>query len=171
MKKRLEIGQIVNTFGIKGFVKIYPYVDDIQRFDDLKNIYVKIRKQETKLEIEEVKYQKNMVLIKFKGIETVEQAEKLRNAYLEIDRSDAIALEEGQYFIADLLGLEVFLDTGEKLGVLEDIFNTGSKDIYVVKNELGKQFLLPYIDEVIKEIDLEKEKITVHLIEGLISSS
>ena len=167
-KEKLEVGQIVNTFGIKGFVKIYPYVDDISRFDDLKYVYVKNKKFENELQIEEVKYQKNMVLIKFKGIETVEQAEKLKNSIVEIDRKDAIPLEEGQYFIADLLGLDVFLDTGEKLGVLEDIYNTGSSDIYVVKNELGKQFLLPYIDEVIKEINLEKERITVHIIEGLI---
>lgn len=168
MKERLEVGQIVNTFGIKGFVKIYPYVDDINRFDDLKKVYIKSKKQEKQLEIEEVKYQKNMVLVKFKEIQTVEQAESLRNAYVEISRSDAIPLEEGQYFIADLLGLNVYTDKDEKLGVLEDIYNTGSNDIYVVKNELGKQFLLPYIDEVIKSIDLENEKITVHIIDGLI---
>ena len=168
MKKRLEIGQIVNTFGIKGFVKIYPYVNELQRFDDLKTVYIKNKKQEKEYEIEEVKYQKNMVLIKFKGIETIEQAEDLRNSYVEIDRKDAIALEEGEYFIADLLGADVYLETGEKLGVLEDIYNTGSRDIYVVKNELGKQYLLPYIDEVIKKIDVENSKITVHLIEGLI---
>lgn len=168
MKERLEIGQVVNTFGIKGFVKIYPYVDNISRYDDLKQVYVKLKKQEIKLEIEEVKYQKNMVLMKFKGINTVEEAEKLRSSYIEIDRKDAIKLEEGQYFIADLLGLDVYLDTGEKLGNLEDIFNTGSKDIYVVKNDIGKQFLLPYIDEVVKNIDLENGKIIVHLIEGLI---
>ena len=168
MKEKLEVGQIVNTFGIKGFVKIYPFVNDINRFDDLKKIYVKTKNQENELEIEKVKYQKNMVLIKFKGIETPEDANKLRNAYVLIDRKDAIPLEEGEFFIADLLGLPVFLDTGEKLGVLEDIYNTGSSDIYVVKNELGKQYLLPYIDDVIKKIDLENSKIIVHLIEGLI---
>ena len=168
MKEKLEVGQIVNTFGIKGFVKIYPFVNDINRFDDLKKIYVKTKNQENELEIEEVKYQKNMVLIKFKGIETPEEANKLRNAYVLIDRKDAIPLEEGEFFIVDLLGLSVFLDTGEKIGVLEDIYNTGSSDIYVVKNELGKQYLLPYIDEVIKKIDLENSKIIVHLIEGLI---
>ena len=167
-KERLEVGQIVNTFGIKGFVKIYPYVDDISRFDNLKKVHIKSKKNDEELQIEEVKYQKNMVLVKFKGIETVENAEKLRNSFVEIDRADAIPLEEGQYFIADLLGLDVFLDTGEKLGVLEDIYNTGSSDIYVVKNELGKQFLLPYIDEVIKQINLEEGKIIVHIIEGLI---
>ena len=151
MKERLEVGQIVNTFGIKGFVKVYPYVDDINRFDDLKNVYLKSKNKENKFEIEEVKYQKGMVLLKFKGIDTIEQAQNLRNFYIEIDRKDAVKLEEGQYFIADLLGLDVFLDTGEKLGNLDDIYGYGSSDIFVVKN-----------------IDLEKGKITVHLIDGLI---
>lgn len=168
MKKKLEVGQIVNTFGIKGFVKVYPYVNDVARFNNLKYVYAKSKKEEKKLEIEEVKYQKNMVLLKFKGVETVEEAEKLRNNYLEIDRSDAIPLEEGEFFIADLIGLKVFLDTGEELGILEDIYNTGSKDIYVVKDKLGKSYLLPYIDEVIKKIDLDNSKIIVHIIEGLI---
>ena len=168
MKKKLEVGQIVNTFGIKGFVKVYPYVNDVTRFNNLKYVYAKSKKEEKKLEIEEVKYQKNMVLLKFKGVETVEEAEKLRNNYLEIDRSDAIPLEEGEFFIADLIGLKVFLDTGEELGILEDIYNTGCKDIYVVKDKLGKSYLLPYIDEVIKKIDLDNSKIIVHIIEGLI---
>ena len=166
--KNLEIGQIVNTFGIKGFVKVNPWVNDVTRFDDLKKVYIKIRKELKELEIEEVKYHKNQVLLKFKGVETVEQAEMLRNAILEIDRKDAIPLEEGEYFIADLLESEVYTDEGEKLGILEDIFNTGSNDIYVVKNELGKSILLPRIKDVFKEIDVENKKIIVHLIEGLI---
>ena len=166
--KNLEIGQIVNIFGIKGFVKVNPWVNDVTRFDDLKKVYIKIRKSLKELEIEEVKYHKNQVLLKFKGVETVEQAEMLRNAILEIDRKDAIPLEEGEYFIADLLESEVYTDEGEKLGILEDIFNTGSNDIYVVKNELGKSILLPRIKEVFKEIDVENKKIIVHLIEGLI---
>ena len=168
MKERLEVGQIVNTFGINGFVKVYPYVDDFSRFDNLKKVHIKSKKEEKELQIEDVKYQKNMVLVKFKGIDKIEDAEKLRNSYIEIDRADAIPLEEGQYFIADLLGLDVYLDTGEKLGILDDIYNSGSSDIYVVKNELGKQFLLPYIDDVVKQINLEEGKIIVHIIEGLI---
>lgn len=166
--KNLEIGQIVNTFGIKGFVKVNSWVNDVTRFDDLKKVYIKIRKSLKELEIEEVKYHKNQVLLKFKGVETVEQAEMLRNAILEIDRKDAIPLEEGEYFIADLLESEVYTDEGKKLGILEDIFNTGSNDIYVVKNELGKSILLPRIKDVFKEIDVENKKIIVHLIEGLI---
>ena len=168
MQKRLEVGQIVNTFGIKGFVKVKPWVNDIERFDDLEKVYVKAKKETKKLEIEEVKYHKDMVLIKFKGIETVEQAEMLRNSYLEIDREDAVPLEEGTYYIVDLLESEVYSDEGEKLGILEDIYNTGAKDIYVVKNELGKTILLPGIPEVIKEVKLEEKKITVHLLKGLV---
>ena len=166
--KRLEVGQIVNTFGIKGFVKVKPWVNDIERFDELKKVYVKIKKETQKLEIEEVKYHKGMVLIKFKGIETIEQAENLKNCYLEIDREDAIPLEEGTYFIADLLDSDVYTEQDEFLGKLEDIYNTGAKDIYVVKNELGKTILLPGIPEVIKKVDIENSKIIVHLLKGLV---
>ncbi len=168
MKEKFEVGQIVNTFGIKGFVKVNPWVDDVTRFESLKKVYIKIRKEEKELEIEEVKYQKNQVLLKFKGIETIEQAELLRNAYIEIDRKDAIPLREGQYFIADLLESEVYSDEGILLGVLDDIYNTGSNDIYVVKDNLGKTILLPGIPDVIKKVDLENKKITVHLLKGLI---
>lgn len=166
--KNLEIGQIVNTFGIKGFVKVNPWVNDVTRFENLTTIYIKAKNNIKKYEIEEVKYQKNMVLLKLKGIETVEQAETLRNSHIEIDRLDAIPLEEGEYFIADLLGSEVYSDEGELLGILDDIYNTGSSDIYVVKNELGKTILLPYIDEVIKQIDVENKKIIAHLLKGLV---
>ena len=108
-----------------------------------------------------------MVLIKFKGIETPEDANLLRESYLMVSRADEEPLEEGTYYIVDMIGLEVETEEGEKLGNLVDIFNTGSNDIYVVKNELGKQILLPAIKDVIKKIDMEKRKMTVHLIPGL----
>ena len=168
MQGNLEIGQIVNTFGIKGFVKVNPFVDDVLRFDDLKKVYIRRNKEIKELQVEEVKYHKNMVLVKFKGIDKVEDAELLRNFYLEVDRENAIELEEGEYFIADLLGLKVLTEENEELGKLEDIFNAGSSDIYVVKSEDGKQILLPAISEVIKEINIEENKIIVHLLEGLI---
>lgn len=160
--QRLEIGQIVNTFGINGFVKIKPFTDDILRFDKLKNVYIK----NEQYAIEGVKYQKNVVLLKFKGIDSIEQAELLRNLYLEIDREDGI-LEEGAYYIVDLIGLEVITDNGELLGHLEDIYNTGSNDIYVVKDDMGKQILLPAIKDVVKKINLEDKVIIVHLLKGL----
>lgn len=168
MEKYLEIGQIVNTFGIKGQVKVVPFTDDITRFDELKEIYVE-KKNELKLfQIEQVNYKKNMVILKLKGIETVEEAEKLRNCYLKIDRKDAKKLPKDTYFIVDLLGLDVYTDEGKLLGKVDDIYNAGSSDIYVVKDELGKQILLPAIKDVLKEVDLENKKIIVHLIKGLV---
>lgn len=168
MEKYLEIGQIVNTFGIKGQVKVNPFTDDIRRFDELKEMYVE-KKHELKLfQIEKVNYSKNMVILKLKGIETPEQAETLRNSYLKIDRKNAKKLPEGTYYIADLIGLDVYTDENKLLGKLDYIYNTGSSDIYVVKDEQGKETLLPAIKEVLKQVDLDSKKIIVHIIEGLI---
>ncbi len=168
MQKRLEIGQIVNTFGIKGEIKVMPFTNDIKRFDDLEKLYVKSNKCEKLYKIESVRYHKNMVLLKLEGINNPEDADKLRNAFLEIDREDAIPLEKDTYFIADLIGLDVYTDEGNLLGKVDDIYNTGANDIYVVKDELGKQILLPGIKDVIKKVDLDNSKIIVHLISGLI---
>lgn len=165
--QKLEIGQIVNTFGIKGMIKVVPYTDDIKRFEKLKTIYIKTRNKTQEFNIEQVKYHKNMVLLKLKGIDRVEEAELLRNGYLEIDRKDGVK-DDDSYYIVDLLGLDVYTDENKLLGKLDDIFNTGSNDIYVVKDELGKQILLPAIADVIKEISLEEKKIVVHLLNGLI---
>ena len=168
MTKYLEIGQIVNTFGIKGMVKVKPFTDDTEkRFDNLKKVYIQNKNTRKEYEIEEVKYHKEMVLIKFKGIENPEDANLLRNYYLVVDRDKEEPLEEGTYYIVDMIGLEVYTDDGEKLGILDDVFNWGSSDIYVVKNELGKQILLPAIEDVIKNIDMEQRKMIVHLIPGL----
>ena len=168
MTKYLEIGQIVNTFGIKGMVKVKPFTDNIERFSNLEKIYIKNKSGQTEYKIQEVKYHKNMVLIKFEGIENPEQADLLRNSYLMVDRETEEPLEVGRYYIVDMIGLDVFTDDNEYLGKLEDIYNTGSNDIYVVKNELGKQVLLPAIEDVIKNIDMDNKKVIVHLIPGLV---
>ena len=168
MTKYLEIGQIVNTFGIKGMVKVKPFTQDAKkRFDNLKKVYIQNKNTRKEYEIEEVKYHKEMVLIKFKSIENPEDANLLRNNYLVVDRDEEEPLEEGTYYIVDMIGLEVYTDEGEKLGILDDVFNSGSSDIYVVKNELGKQILLPAIEDVIKNIDMEQRKMIVHLVPGL----
>lgn len=167
MQKKLEVGQIVNTHGIKGEIKVVPFTDDISRFDKLKKVYVKTKKESKLYQIEGVRYHKNMVLLKLQGIDNPEQAELLKNSFLEIDREDAVPLKEGTYFIADLIGLEVYTDEGNLLGKVDDIYNTGANDIYVVKDELGKTILLPGIKDVIKQVILD-EKIIVHLIPGLL---
>lgn len=145
METLMEIGQIVNTYGIKGFVKVQPFTDNIRRFEDLKQIYLQLKKGLETFEIEEIKYHKQMVLLKLKGIDDINEAEKYRNCYLKIDRKDAVNLPEDTYFIADLLEMEVTTEEGEMLGKIADVYPTGSNDIYVVKNEEGKQILLPAI--------------------------
>lgn len=168
MEEFLEIGQIVNTYGIKGFAKVVPYTDNIERFTQLKSIYIENKNKLEEFLIEEVKYNKNLVLLKLKGIETIEQIEKYKNCYIKIPRKDSIPLEENQFFIVDLLGLDVYTIKNELLGKIEDIYPTGSNDIYVVKDEKGKQILLPAIEDVIKNVDIKNRKITVELIDGLI---
>ena len=163
-----EIGQIVNTFGIKGIVKVNPFTDDISQFEKLKSILVDKKGKLLEMQIEEVKYSKNQILLKLKGVDTIEEAEKYRNCYLKLPREKAKKLPPNTYFIADLIGLKVYTDEGNLLGILEDIYNSGASDIYVVKDELGKQILLPAIKDVIKQIDLEEEKVIVHLIKGLV---
>ena len=168
MDKYFEIGQIVNTNGLKGVVKVKPFTDDIKEFETFENIYVQIKAELVEYKIESVRYAKNMVFLKLKGIDTIEEAESLRSFYIKVERDALPKLEENTYYIVDLLECEVVTIDGENLGKMDDIFNTGSNDIYVVKNEEGKQILLPAIKEVIKDVDIPNKKITVKLMEGLI---
>lgn len=167
MNKYLELGQIVNVKGLKGEVKVNSFTDDNTKFERIPKVFIKQKGNLKEYEIEKVGYNKNQVIIKFKNIDTVEEAEKLRNSYIVVDREIFGELPEGVYYIADLIGLEVFTESNEYLGKVDYIFSTGSNDVYVVKDELGKQKLLPGIDEVIKVIDIESGKIIVNLIEGL----
>ena len=139
MDEYLEIGQIVNTNGLKGMVKVNPFTDDMMRFEELEDLYIQYKGNLKKVKIEQVRYQKNQVLLKLEGINSIEEAENYRNCYLKIHRKDARNLEEDMYFIADLIGLEVYTKQNELLGKLDDVFSTGSNDVYVVKDQNGKQ--------------------------------
>ena len=151
MNDFLEIGQIVNSYGIKGFFKVVPFTDDAHRYSDLKTIYIENNKKLLEMEIEEVN-----------------DTEQYKNCYLKIDRKNAAKLPEDSYFITDIIGIEVFTEDGELLGNVIDVFPTGSNDVYVVKDELGKQILLPAIGDVVKKVDIISKKMTVKLIAGLI---
>ena len=167
MNQYLEIGQIVNVRGLKGEVKVNSYSEDPNRFEKIETIILKLKGKMQEYNIEKVSYTKNQVVLKLKNIDTIDEAEKLRNSIILIDRNSLEELPEDVYYIADLIGLDVYTDENEYLGKVDDIFNTKSNDVYVVKDDQGKSKLLPGIDEVIKEINLEKNKIIVHLIEGL----
>ena len=168
MEEYFEIGQIVNTSGLKGEIKIKPFTDDITKFNDFKTIYVSVKKELKEFKVEKVRFSKNMVFLKLKGIDTIEEAENYRNLYIKRKRDKDEKLEEDTYYIVDLIGCKVCTDDQKELGELIDVFSTGSNDVYVVKDELGKQVLLPAIKDVIKNVDIKNKLITVHLMEGLV---
>ena len=164
----IEIGQIVNTNGLKGVVKVNPFTDDISKFEDLKYVYIQLKSELKKVKIEQVRYNKNQVLLKLEGIDSIEEAEKYRNFYLKTEKESQEDLGEDTYYIVDLIGIDVYSDKNEYLGKIEDVFPTGSNDVYVVKDNLGKQILIPAIADVVKEVDLKNKKMTINLIPGLI---
>lgn len=163
----LEVGKIINTHGLRGDVKIVTWTDYPEDFEEIEKVYVRRKTGDEVLTITNVKYQKNNIIVKFKEIADINEAEKYKNLVLFADREDLPELEEGAHYIADLIGLDIVDEEGELIGVLVDVFNTGANDIYDVKREGKKNLLLPVIDEVVKNIDLENKKITVHVMEGL----
>lgn len=169
--EQMVIGQIVNTHGVRGAVKVVPFTDDMTRFEDLEWVYVKKENQDQleKYNISRVQYHRNkFVLIRFKDVFTVEDAEKFKNALIIIDRDMAIELPEDTYFICDLIGLKVNTLDGRTLGNIVDVISTGANDVYVVKDASEKEILLPAIKDVVKVIDIENNFMLVELLEGLI---
>ena len=167
MQEYFEIGQIVNTSGLKGVVKVNPFTDDMSRFEELKKVFIEKNKELTEYEIEEVRYHKNQVLLKFKNIDSIEEAEKFRNCYIKISRKDAKKLPEDTYFIVDLIDINVYLENNEYVGKIIDVFSTGSNDVYVIKREENSDLLIPAIKDVVKKVDIKNKKMIIHLIKGL----
>lgn len=162
-----KIGQIVNTQGLKGEVRVYAYTDDIYRFDDLETFYLG-KDLETKWNVEKVRYKGNMVIMKIKGIDTVEEAEKLRNKYMYVSREESRELEEGEYFIADMIGMDVYTVKGEHVGILEDVLQYAANDVYLVKNDEGKEFMIPAIMKFVPTIDMNERKMIIDPIKGML---
>ena len=162
-----EVGKIVNTHGLRGEVKIVPWTDTPDVFEDLTVIYIKNKSEYKPLNIESVRYQKNNLIVKFKEYSDINDILQYKNAVLYAERDDLGELPEGVYYIVDLIGLEVFTESGEKIGIIADVFNTGASDIYDVKRDGKKNLLLPVIDEVVKNVDIEGGKVIVNVMEGL----
>ncbi len=164
MKNYLEVGQIVNTHGLRGDVKVMPWCDYPEVFHEL--AYVIIDGEE--FDIEKSRIHKNMVILKLKGIDDINDAERYRNKTLTVPREELGELPKGTYYICDLLGCSVETVDGRFLGKVCDIIKTGSNDVYVVEDNNKKQVLIPVIDDVVKSVDLENRSISVQLLKGLI---
>ncbi|MGI6586717.1 MAG: ribosome maturation factor RimM [Lutisporaceae bacterium] len=167
MLEYLSIGQIINTHGLRGEVKVYPLTDDMSRFEKLEEVYIAENNELVKYEVERIKLLKSTVAVKLKGIDSEEAANKLRNSYIKVDRKSAVKLPKDTYFICDLIDSEVYDEKGRLLGTVKDVLQTGSNDVYVVQSA-DMEILIPALKDVVKVIDLENQKIIIETPEGLI---
>ena len=168
MEKYLRVGVISSSHGVRGEAKIFPTTDDVQRFKKLKTCILDTGREYKELDIESVKFFKQMVILKFKEITSIDELMPYKGKDLLVTRDQAVKLEENEYFICDLIGLRVVTDEGEDFGVLTDVIQTGANDVYEVKRPDGKEVLLPVIDECILDVDLEKQQVTAHIMPGLV---
>ncbi|MBC8557332.1 ribosome maturation factor RimM [Jutongia hominis] len=167
MEDFFRVGVIANTHGIRGEVKIFPTTDDVKRFDYLKEAYIDAGKEKIKVEVSNVRYFKNLVIVKFKGIDNINDIERYKGKDLLVTRENALPLEEGEYYLADIIGANVYTEDGNLFGSLEDVIETGANLVYSVQHE-GKEVLLPVIDDCVKEVNVEEKKVIVHIMKGLL---
>lgn len=178
MEKYFQVGVVTSSHGLRGEVKVYPTTDDARRFKRLKEVIIgreagpdgthPVPSGEAQvLEIQDVKFSGRIVILKFKGIDTVEQAQKYRRASLLVPRENAVRLARDEYYVADLIGLSVLDEKGQEIGRLRDVMQTGANDVYVIGLSTGKEILLPAIRQCVLEVDVEAGFIKVHILEGL----
>lgn len=168
MEEILQVGVITSTHGVRGEVKVFPTTDDAARFRRLKEIILDTGKEQITLEIEGVKFFKQFVILKFRGIDTIEDVEKYRQKSLYVTRENAVKLKKDEYFIADLIGLEVVDEEEKPLGILKDVLETGANDVYVISLSDGRELLLPAIKQCVLKVDLEAGRMQVYLLDGLL---
>ena len=168
MEDLLKVGVITSTHGIKGEVKVFPTTDDVKRFKKGISLILETGKEQLDLEVEGVKFFKQFVILKFKGIDDINQIEKYKRKELFVTREHAVKLKKDEYFIADLIGLSVIDEEGNTIGVLGDVMETGANDVYVVKMADEKEVLIPAIKQCILEVNVEEGFLKVHMMEGLL---
>lgn len=168
MEDLLQVGIITSTHGVRGEVKVYPTTDDPRRFRRLKEVVLDTGREKMNLEIEGVKFFKQFVILKFKGLDNINNIEKYRQKSLYVTRKNAVRLQRDEYFIADLIGLKVQDEDGKELGTVKDVIETGANDVYEVEMADGKSLLLPAIKQCILNVDVENGTMQVHVLEGLL---
>lgn len=168
MEDLLQVGIITSTHGVRGEVKVYPTTDDPRRFRRLKEVVLDTGREKLNLEIEGVKFFKQFVILKFKGLDNINDIEKYRQKSLYVTRKNAVRLQRDEYFIADLIGLKVQDEDGTELGTVKNVIETGANDVYEVEMADGRSLLLPAIKQCILNVDVENGMMRVHVLEGLL---
>lgn len=168
MEDLLQVGAITQTHGLRGEVKVFPTTDDAKRFKKLKEVILDTGREKIPLEIESVKFFKNLVILKFKGIDNINDIERYKGKALYVTRENAVKLKKDEYFIADLIGVEIYDETDTNIGVLENVITTGANDVYEIKLSDGRDLLLPAIKQCVLEVDMDKRRMKIHILEGLL---
>lgn len=168
MEELLQVGVITSTHGVRGEVKVFPTTDDPERFKKLKQVILDTGKETLPLEIQGVKFFKQFVILQFKGIDNINEVERYRRCPLLVTREHAVPLEEGEYFIADMIGMQVVTEDGAPFGTLKDVIETGANDVYIIGSREHGEVLVPAIKECILDIDIEGQVMKVHLLDGLV---
>ena len=168
MEQFLQVGVISSTHGVRGEVKVFPTTDDANRFRKLKTVILDTGREHLTLEIEGVKFFKQFVILKFKGIDNINEIEKYKGRSLLVDREHAVKLKENEYFVADMIGISVFTEDGKPFGILKDVMETGANDVYIIESPEYGEVLIPAIRQCIFEVDIENQRMVIHLMEGLV---
>jgi len=168
MEDLLQVGIITQTHGIRGEVKVFPTTDDVHRFKRLKETILDTGREQLTLEIEGVKFFKQYAILKFKGYDSIESIERYKGKNLYVTRDNAVKLGRDEYFIADLIGINVLDEQGEPFGVLKDVIETGANDVYDITLNDGRSVLVPAIKQCILSVDMEQRTMRIHLLDGLL---
>jgi len=167
-EKSITIGKVVSTQGNKGEVNILPLTNTTDRFKKLVNVFLRNKGNRTTLNIEKIRIKENTVILKLKNIENIQEAKIIVGSFLEVERENAVKLPKDTYFIFEIIGLEVYTENDIFLGKVENVISTGSNDVYIVKGKNKKELFIPAIHEVVKNVNLEKKRITIRMVDGLI---
>lgn len=167
MEQFLQVGVISSTHGIRGEVKVFPTTDDPLRLKKLKKVLLDTGREQLELEVQSVKFFKQFVIVKFKGIDNINDIEKYKGKGLFVPREDAVPLDKDEYYIADLIGMEVFTEDG-RFGVVKDVMETGANEVYIVESDDHGEVLIPAIRQCVLDVNVEEKKMLVRLLDGLI---
>ena len=167
MEQFLQVGVISSTHGIRGEVKVFPTTDDPARFKKLKKVLLDTGRERLELEVQSVRFFKQFAIVKFKGIDNINDIERYKGKGLFVPREDAVPLGEDEYYIADLIGMEVFTEDGH-FGVVRDVMETGANEVYIVESDEHGEVLIPAIRQCVLDVNVEEKKMKIRLMDGLI---
>ena len=167
MEQFLQVGVISSTHGIRGEVKVFPTTDDPMRFKKLKKVFLDTGRERLEFEVQSVRFFKQFAIVKFKGIDNINDIEKYKGKGIFVPREDAVPLDEDEYYIADLIGMEVFTEDGH-FGVVKDVMETGANEVYIIESDEHGEVLIPAIRQCVLDVNVEEKKMKIRLMDGLI---